>query len=503
MFAVTQIADHIKTDNRAREYHEYQIIFVPRKLATCEYILEQEGVYGFAKISEWDQLHLIPMDEHLLSLERNGSLQTLYVDGDYTMLHSIAQSILLLEDVFGAIPLVHGKGHLAEMVWQLVDRLREFRHEPKEVTPKISELILFDRQCDLITPLCSPLTYEGILDDVFSIKSGFVEFGKDVTGKPQNVKVLLNAKDPVYNEIRALHFAAVPRVLSHISKQLQSSYIEGKSSNSIPELKTFVQKLPQLRKKHDSLATHLKVSEQIVRRKKDEEFQKQMLYERGILEAGDKVQIIDYIEECIHRQVNFHLPLRLICLMSTTNNGIKAKYLDPLKQQYLHSYGHKHLVTFHNLQKIGMIQEKAEESATHQAPKSTFRQLAQRLKLVPKDPSSHTDDMSYVFGGAYKPLSCATVEYVVRNCGWKGLDDVVRSWTGPVFTHGRGFSQRKDTSTCLADRVVLVYFIGGCTLSEISALQFLGEKTNCHYIVATTNIINTDSVIDSLVVEDY
>jgi len=50
-----------------------------------------------------------------------------------------------------------------------------------------------------------------------------------------------------------------------------------------------------------------------------------------------------------------------------------------------------------------------------------------------------------------------------------------------------------------AHKVVLVYFIGGCTFSEINALRFLTEKTNCHYIVATTNIIRADSLIDDLV----
>ena len=500
MLPVSQIADHIQSDNRARLFREYVIIFVPRRQASCEYILEREGVHGFVKILEWN-LHLIPLDEHILSLERNRSLFTLHVDGDTSMLHSVAESILLLENLHGTIPIVHGKGHLADMVWRLYDRLKELKQVGvlhQEGGSLISELVLFDRSCDYVTPLCSQLTYEGILDDTFGIRSGFVQIGKEVMGK--NIKVLLNARDPVYKIIRSMHFSSVSSVLSRISKELKSDYHEGKTSQSVPELKNFVQKLPELRRTHDSLETHLKVSEQIIVRKREADFQRQLYFERAILEAVDKVPIKDFIEECVHRQVNYHIPLRLLCLMSATNNGIKNKYLQVLKDQYLHSYGHKFLDTLHNLEKAGLIVEKPDDSSSP----VTFKQLSKNLKLVPKEPETsnlhNPSQMSYVFGGAYKPLSIAAIEFITRVGSWTGLDDVVGSWSGPAFTHYQGTSQRRSTqASSRAHRVVLVYFLGGCTFSEINALRFLGEKTKIHYIVATTNLVNANTLMDSFV----
>ena len=38
----------------------------------------------------------------------------------------------------------------------------------------IDYLILIDRQVDLVSPLLTPLTYEGLIDEMFSIKSGVV-----------------------------------------------------------------------------------------------------------------------------------------------------------------------------------------------------------------------------------------------------------------------------------------------------------------------------------------
>ena len=181
--------------------------------------------------------------------------------------------------------------------------------------------------------------------------------------------------------------------------------------------------------------------------------------------------------------------------MSTTNNGIKPKYFLTLKRAFLHSYGHKHLVTFYNLFKVGLLQHKEDEQS--KASRSAFKLLSKQLKLVPKDPGSHDvhtpKDMSYVYGGAYKPLSCAIVEHLVRTGSWKGLDDVVKNWPPQPFTY---FTEKTPPNPS-RDRVVLVYFIGGVTFSEFNALQLLGRMTNTTYIVATTNTVNPVSLIKS------
>lgn len=499
LLSMTWIAQHIQNDLN-RDQRSYNIILVPRKLEICDYILENEGVYGYVEMFEWN-LHLIPLDANLLSLERFESFKSLYIENDFTILHSIAKSLILMEEIYGTIPVFHGKGDQSEMVWDLFIRLKELMKLPpraREGGVGISEVLLLDRRCDLVTPLISQLTYEGILDDNIHIQSGYIRIAKEITGKEQDSKVVVNAKDPVFGVIRSLHFSSVPQTLSAITKGLRSSYSEGKSLSSVPQLKNFVQKLPDLTKKHDSLSIHTKVSEHIMNKMKRQEFQRQLYFERGILEAVEKSHITDYIEECIQRQMPYHIPLRLICLMSTTNNGIKPKYFLTLKRAFLHSYGHKHLVTFTNLFKVGLLEHKEEEQS--KATKSTFKQLSKQLKLVPKDPGSYDvhapKDMSYVYGGAYKPLSCAVVEHLTRTGSWRGLDDTVKNW------YGKPFTQVDKSIHPPRDKIVLVYFIGGVTFSEFNALQSLGKKTNTTYIIATTNIINPNSLIESVLGND-
>ena len=502
---MNHIVNHIKSDLNEKEQRRYHILFIPRVLALCEYILEREGVIGYVKRYSWN-LNFIPLDDHLLSLEHPNTARTLLLEGNYSILHLVATSLIDLEEKFGTIPVIHGKGEFSKKVWDMFIRMKRVRGLNEFNPPKglgLSEVILFDRCCDWVTPLCSQLTYEGMLDDVFTIQSGFLEFSKETSGKGVPVKVLLNEEDPVFSLIRSMHFSGVSEVLVNISKELQRDYSHGRDKNkTIQEMKEFVKNLPQLRTKHDSLSTHLKASESIIRKRKEGDFQRQLSTEWMLLEGSDKVSAYDHIEECIEGQSNKYASLQLLCLASTTGDGIKEKYFQPFKSSFLHSYGHQHLVTFYHLQQVGLLKSKTKDDViptkSLKDESAPFFQLQRYLKLVPKKPETFNlkepTDASYVFGGAYIPLSVAAISSVVSNGGWGTIENSIKSWEGASFTEYQFRSLRKER---LEKRVILVYFIGGVTYSEVSALRFIEQKLGCHFIIATTDVVNWKRLLDS------
>ncbi|XP_024001817.1 vacuolar protein sorting-associated protein 33B, partial [Salvelinus sp. IW2-2015] len=89
---------------------------------------------------------------------------------------------------------------------------------------EIGNVFLIDRDVDLVTPLCSQVVYEGLVDDIFRIKCGCVEFGPDVTSSDKSIKVMLNSQDKVFNEIRNEHFSQVFGFLSQKARNLQTAY---------------------------------------------------------------------------------------------------------------------------------------------------------------------------------------------------------------------------------------------------------------------------------------
>lgn len=70
--------------------------------------------------------------------------------------------------MYGSIPKVWGKGVAAKQVWDLVLRLQREKSNSESEDCKnnhqscIDQIILLDRSVDLITPLATQLTYEGI-----------------------------------------------------------------------------------------------------------------------------------------------------------------------------------------------------------------------------------------------------------------------------------------------------------------------------------------------------
>ena len=72
--------------------------------------------------------------------------------------------------LYGMIPKVSGKGAAASHVWKLLGRL-DLEPRTYPGTSQIDHLILIDRAVDLLSPLATQLTYEGLIDELFEIKN--------------------------------------------------------------------------------------------------------------------------------------------------------------------------------------------------------------------------------------------------------------------------------------------------------------------------------------------
>lgn len=70
--------------------------------------------------------------------------------------------------------------------------------------------------------------------------------------------------------------------------------------------------------------------------------------------------------------------------------------------------------------------------------------------------------------------------------------------TSPIS--GRRGSFSSEISQSDSPKVVLVFFLGGCTFAEISALRFLSrqEDNNVEFVIATTKLINKNSFLENL-----
>ncbi|XP_061855555.1 vacuolar protein sorting-associated protein 33B isoform X1 [Colius striatus] len=519
------IADIVNADKMSGRSRKYKIIFSPQKFYACEMVLEEEGVFGDVTCDEWS-FYLLPLDEDIISMELPEFFRDYFLEGDHRWINPVARALQLLNSLYGPFGRAYGIGRCAKMSYELWrDLEEESEGESQGRKPEIGNLFFMDRDTDYVTALCSQVVYEGLVDDTFRIKCGSVDFGPDVTSSDKSIKVLLNAQDKVFSQIRNEHFSSVFGFLSQKSRNLQAQY-DRRRGMDIKQMKNFVsQELKGLKQEHRLLSLHIGACESIMKKKTKQDFQEMIKTEHSLLEGFDIRESTSFIEEHIDRQVSPIESLRLMCLLSITESGLIPKDYRSLKTQYLQSYGPEHLLTFHNLKRIGLLTEqsagetltameskvsklvtdraagKITDAFNSLARKSNFRAISKKLGLIPRVDGEYDlkmpRDMAYVFSGAYVPLSCKIIEQVLERRGWLGLEEVVRLLNGNEFAVSD--STVEDNPSWESQRVILAVFLGGCTFSEIAALRFLGKERGCKFIFLTTAITNSARMMEAMI----
>ncbi|XP_064373847.1 vacuolar protein sorting-associated protein 33B isoform X5 [Dromaius novaehollandiae] len=519
------IADIVNADKVAGRSRKYKIIFSPQKFYACEMVLEEEGVFGDVTCDEWS-FYLLPLDDDIISMELPEFFRDYFLEGDHRWINSVARALQLLNSLYGPFSKAYGIGRCAKMSYELWrDLEEESEGDSQGRKPEIGNVFLMDRDTDYVTALCSQVVYEGLVDDTFRIKCGSVDFGPDVTSSDKSIKVLLNSQDKVFSQIRNEHFSSVFGFLSQKSRNLQAQY-DRRRGMDIKQMKNFVsQELKGLKQEHRLLSLHIGACESIMKKKTKQDFQEMIKAEHSLLEGFDIRESTSFIEEHIDRQVSPIESLRLMCLLSITENGLIPKDYRSLKTQYLQSYGPEHLLTFHNLKRIGLLTEqspgetltaveskvsklvtdraagKITDAFNSLARKSNFRGISKKLGLIPRVDGEYDlkmpRDMAYVFSGAYVPLSCKIIEQVLERKSWLGLEEVVRLLNGNEFSVTE--SAVEDSPAWESQRIILAVFLGGCTFSEIAALRFLGKEKGYKFIFLTTAITNSARMMEAMI----
>ncbi|KAG0239155.1 vacuolar protein sorting-associated protein 33A [Mortierella sp. GBAus27b] len=540
-YIAENIHAHMK-DSRAGPYR-YSLFFVPRRTAVCEKVLEDEGVFGEITKGEY-HLDLIPLEDDLLSLEWDSTFKELYLDHDTTSIYYAAKALMRLQGIYGWFPRILGKGDHSKALCDMLLRMRREMavddldaSQTTQMSQNIDSLIIIDRGVDMVTPLCTQLTYEGLIDEIFHIKNSFVEVDASLvsTAPPQTgsgaasasvsaaaaipgkkKKVPLNAGDKLFSELRDLNFAVVGGLLNKVAKRITADYEERHNAKTMPQIRQFISKMGGLQVEHQSLRLHTSMAEQIMDYTLTDDFNKILEVQQNVVAGIATNKEPEYIEEMINKQVPLVQVLRLLCLYSLVNNGLKPKQYEFFSREILEAYGYEHIITLDNLRRLGMLTKQT-------TTKNSYNLVRRSLSLIVDEVDEHApNDISYVYSG-YAPLSVRLVQCVVQrgkdgkqpgpggrgpglpgSNGWKGFEDVLRMLPGRTFDE----KQRVDDGQPLHSKrstgqppISLVFFLGGCTFTEVSATRFLASQEGGQrdFVICTTQILNGSTLVDSLV----
>lgn len=256
-----------------------------------------------------------------------------------------------------------------------------------------------DREIDLTSPLVTPLTYEGLVDDIIGIQNGKIRveaslLGSDEsnelapskttvsTGKSTSTKsnlkhfylwlslaaepakkinpgdmvtLVLNNNDSIFAEIRNLSIERIGSYMQEKAIHIRERYaaFKGNKDASLAEIHEFVKKIPKLTKDFKSLNQHIHVAEHLKKQTDSREFRERWQSERAMLEGE---VYLDQVEELIYSDVtrsSFLTLVRLLCLQSLTSGGIRSNRYDALRRLIVQTYGLNHMFTLLNLEKSG------------------------------------------------------------------------------------------------------------------------------------------------------
>jgi hypothetical protein len=445
--------------------------------------LEEHGVLGEANITELP-LNFIPLEHDLLSLELENSFSDLVLRRDPTCIFAAAQALMLLQKQYGLFQRILGKGDNAQKLSDLLQRMRSEEDvnassDPTNshltsfgLTPSsvVENLIIIDREVDMPTVLSTQLTYEGLLDEVFGVSNNQTEVDSSVLGNTPaprqdqssspaattatKRKIQLDSSDKLYPSLRDNNFATIGPILNRTARRLQSDQQNIKHSDqSISDLKSFVSKLPAHQAESASLNIHTSLAQEIMKFTQSDLFGRSLEVQQNLLAGADPTSMHENIEELIARGVPVKTVLRLLCLESSLNNGIRSRDLESFKRQIQQAYGYQHILTLSNLEKMGLLVPRESHrgylnpiASAAGSTSTDVNALRRSLSLwIDEVAEADPDDIAYVFSG-YAPISVRLVQAVLQKAqihnlanppkpgapnsapfgtGWKGFEDVV------------------------------------------------------------------------------
>ena len=480
------------------EKRGYYLVYIPERSVICERVLIENNVLAYFKSIDEFPLYFYPFDCDLLSMEDELAFKECFVDGDHTSVYNSACGLMELQILYGIIPTIYGQGKNAKLLCDiLLKKRKELEHRCTKQAAQFDNLIIIDRSIDLISPLITQLTYEGLIDEIYGIKNNNVKLPGSRFSEQQQDKsdastagtqinlstglkqFALNSSEELFSKIRDKNFNAIPYILNNSSKDLRVQYDERHTLKSVTDYKSFVDKLPYLQNARKSLTTHLLIAELLTEVTSSPAFRDNLGTEQSFIDLINTDKVNSYIEDCISRKESLTKILRLICLQSQMNNGLKGRTLDYYKKEIVQTYGFHHLLNIENLTRSNCLR-------TVPCYSKGFSSIKKSMRLtVNNSNEKNPTDIAYVHS-YYAPLSVRLCQYLV-NPGWKMISDIIKQLPEPFFEINQeidsSIRKRRNSGNSIASnfstdesKTVLVFFLGGCTYAEIAALRFLSQQ---------------------------
>lgn len=473
----------------------------------------------------------------------------IFIREDTSLLSSVAQSIRILNMVCKRPPILITYGEHSARIADMIDRIEGFRNVRHEERSDFSAMIIIDRNKDYASALMTPVTYSGLLLEIFRSVAGTLQIDEHKNriqceklyflknkskkeainqkdSKQQTTNLRLNdSVDGIYYENRYKHFSDAISLLSSQAKALgmESRNIQGMEINEMNEFVT--KKLPKVATQKKELFKHLILCENIVN-ELGGSFEQLQTMEESMLYNRNKKQTFQKIQELLTTDAHRFNSLRYICLLHLTC-GLNADEATNFMTNYLNAFGPQYLPIFSHLSTAKLFPDLPNLAKTKiltniSLPKwqNPFQIEANRMKLLPTAVEQVTNEShlqrrdpicpSYVFNGSYIPLIAQLTNVLLSA---NKIDDFTEKFGHSeqisfhrCFSHGK--SNTKELAAAikrgeildffpLKPRTIFCFIVGGVTYAELAAANFVEKLTGSKIVIASDCIMSGSDLIEA------
>lgn len=547
---VDMIAKQIHADEREAKDRLYLVVLIPEKTEHCKQRLAEHNVKANVRITGC-AIHHFPSDKDVLSMETPRMFQRLHCENDVSGPYYAALGIMSLQEKFGTIATVHAIGYAGKIVVDTIQRLRKeqnagqskkkgdstnqqpgvppvapmmngaaaMRRKEENVASgnpalsvnteaaekekgAISEMVIIDRRVDLFSVLCSQFTYQALIDFAYGIQNNSIDVSSAAwyKGKERNSSAASGgasgasgatvrfSEDALFQEIRDLRIDKLGPLLQEKARAIQQTYSEKDNVKSASEMMEYIPKFKNAQSAHPLLEVYINLAHDLNEKIQSEEYRQLLKLEDEITaQSGSSSNTLDFVQAMMDDQKPFHEALRLLCLHSLVNNGIKKQQLESLKTAFKQSYGFEHTLTLENMEGAGLLRQ--------QQGKSGWGSIKRQFNLFVEDGTDQ--DVSYAYSG-YAPLSVRLVQMTrSQPKGWIAVKDALSLLHGPAQELQQPAVREQDPRK---PQLVLVCFLGGVTYGEIAALRRLAqlEEGRRRFLIVTSEYINPKKLFESM-----
>jgi hypothetical protein len=475
------------------------LLVIPRSTAYIEQILSSESFLFRSSFDPHIDLGLqivlrefhadfMPVDRDFFLMPSVNSLYQFAVDGDFNDLYSCARALAKIQTVFGAIPRVATVGENAKRVYDLMEGIVGQTLSGSDYAPQIDTLILVDRLADLVTPLKTTWTVEGLMDCAYQIQygSGVIPV-RAARGGGKGVRELrkLDEENTCFGSLRALTYEDAISFLKGKEDE-RAKMVDEFADAKLLRMEAFAdlahRAVEQARLKAGYSEMEACIGE-LIDLPTNKVYTK--VQEHEAVSRADQKSITSLLKIAdiqVTMMDDWESAMRLICLsgaMGKLDDAVIAK----VQQELTAEFGAQAVDAVLSLDKLKILSAAAPS-------KGTWAALMKELKCVDDSDAFVRQCDEYV------PLTVRVVEQLTRRS--LGQKNITKSMTNLLGKRGVPLNCFPETppsteETGKAPKGVLVFFVGGVALHEVALIRAMAKTAldgAVTFLIGATDQVN-------------